>query len=374
MAVNGKARKGKRTKDLIKHLTSSDIAIIDHADLDRVSADALVRSGVKGVINASRSITGDYPNVGPQILAQAGVVLLDNVGPEIFDIVTDRDLICIDDDMVICNNMVVATGITLTEAAIERQMADAEHMMSQQLEKFVENTIDYLDKQKADLIYDTWVPDTETDIQGRQVLVVVRGYDYRQDLRTLTPYISEIKPVLIGVDGGADAILEAGFKPDIIIGDMDSVTDEALLSGAEVIPHAYEDGNCAALEHLTDDLGLKVTPWPLSATSEDLALLLAWEKKADLIVALGTHSNLIEYLDKGRSGMASSFLVRLKVGTKLVDAKGVSKLYRASPSSWQLVLPMLAALAVVIAVIYISSPLRDIFTVMWLNARTHLGF
>jgi uncharacterized membrane-anchored protein len=201
----------------------------------------------------------------------------------------------------------------------------------------------------------------------------VRGYDYLQDLKTLTPYIHEIKPVLIGVDGGADALLETGFTPDIIIGDMDSVTDKALLCGAEVIPHAYEDGTCSSEERLRK-LGLAVKPWPLSATSEDLALLLAWEKKADLIVALGTHSNLVEYLDKGRKGMASSFLVRLKVGTKLVDAKGVSKLYRSAPPVSHIFFVVLVALVVVVVVIAASPTLRNIFTVLWLNIRTIFGF
>ena len=176
---------------------------------------------------------------------------------------------------------------------------------------------------------ETWVPETKVEIYGRHVLVVVRGYDFKQDLDALKPYVREMRPVLVGVDGGADAIMEAGFTPDIIVGDMDSVTDAALKSGAQLIVHAYADGRAPGMERLVQ-LGLEGTPWPLAATSEDLALLLAWESGADLIVAVGTHANLVEYLDKGRKGMASSFLVRLKVGPKLVDAKGVNKLYRAS--------------------------------------------
>jgi uncharacterized membrane-anchored protein len=232
--------------------------------------------------------------------------------------------------------------------------------------------VEYLDRQSAALIYDPLVPEIRTEIRGRQALVVVRGYDYVADLKMLTPYIREVRPVLIGVDGGADVLLSQGFTPDIIIGDMDSVSDKTLLCGAEVIPHAYEDGSCPSLARL-EALGIEAEPWPLAATSEDIALLLAWEKKADLIVALGTHSNLIEYLDKGRSGMASSFLVRLKVGTKLVDAKGVSKLYRSAPPLWQILAIVLAALFVVVAVISISEPLRNIFVVIWLNIRTNLG-
>ena len=372
MTISGKAQLGKKTKFLVQTLTTSDIAIIDHVDIDRVSAEGLVRSGVKGVVNGAQSISGRYPNVGPKILVDAGIELLDNVGPEVFEVVSDGDIVSIVDNELVCNNLMIASGTFLDRTQIELRMQAAERMLDQQMEKFVQNTIEYLEREKVSLIYDPWVPPVRTPIRGRQVLVVVRGYEYLQDLRTLTPYIREIKPVLIGVDGGADALLEAGFKPDIIIGDMDSVTDAALKSGAEVIPHAYEDGTCPSQTRL-EKLGVMASPWRLAATSEDLALLLAWEKKADLIVALGTHSNLVEYLDKGRAGMASSFLVRLKVGTKLVDAKGVSKLYRASAPPRHILLVVLAAFLVVVSVIAISEPLRNIFTVMWLNIRTHLG-
>ena len=372
MTVTGKAQLDRKTKSLVQRLNASDIAIIDHIDIDHVSAEGLVKCGIKGVVNAAQSISGRYPNVGPKILVDAGIELLDEVGAEVFEIIADGDVVTIDGNELICNNLVVASGTLLNAGQIELRMDAAERTLDKQMEMFVQNTIEYLEREKVSLIYDPWVPPVRTLIRGRQVLVVVRGYDYLQDLRTLTPYIREVKPVLIGVDGGADALLEAGFKPDIIIGDMDSVTDVALKSGAEVIPHAYEDGVCPSQERL-ERLGVMASPWPLAATSEDLALLLAWEKKADLIVALGTHSNLVEYLDKGRAGMASSFLVRLKVGTKLVDAKGVSKLYRATASPSQIMLIVLAAFVVVVSVISISEPLRNIFIVMWLNIRTHLG-
>ena len=179
-------------------------------------------------------------------------------------------------------------------------------------------------------------------------------------------------PLLIGVDGGADAILEAGFKPDIVVGDMDSVTDDALRSGAELLVHAYPDGRAPGMARL-ESLGLTGTAWPLAATSEDLALLLAYESGADLIVAVGTHANLIEYLDKGRKGMASTFLVRLKVGPKLVDAKGVNKLYRATPGMLDLSLIVGAALILVTVIIVISSSARTGLALLLLRLRASLG-
>jgi len=372
MAITGTAQLGKKTKDLVKRLTSSDIAVIDHQDIDRVSAEGLIGCGVKAVVNANRSISGRYPNVGPQLLIDAGIYLLDEVGAAVFEIVKDGDTVtCIGNEL-ICNGVPVATGTLLDTDQVALRLEAADQAMDTQMALFVQNTVDYLDKQSVSLIFDPWVPKIQTPIRGRQVLVVVRGYDYLQDLKTLTSYIREEKPVLIGVDGGADALVEVGFKPNIIIGDMDSVTDKTLLCGAEVIPHAYEDGSCPSLDRL-QRLGLNVEPWPLAATSEDLALLLAWEKKADLIVALGTHSNLVEYLDKGRSGMASSFLVRLKVGTKLVDAKGVSKLYRAAPPPRYILLIVLTVLILVVTIIAISPALRNVFSVLWLNIHTNLG-
>ncbi len=372
MTISGIAQKGKKTKDLIKRLKPSDIAIIDHEDIDRVSADGLVDCDIKVVINAAKSISGRYPNVGPGIIVSAGILLIDDAGQAVFERIDDGDLIEIEENLIMINNEVVARGTILDGKLITEQMEAAEETLDKEMEQFVTNTIEYLDKQKVDLIYDPWAPDVKTEIAHRQVLVVVRGYDYLADLKTLKPYIREVRPVLIGVDGGADALIEAGFQPDIIIGDMDSVTDKALLSGAEIIAHAYEDGNVPAAKRV-DDLDVNYISWPLAATSEDLALLLAWVKKADLIVALGTHSNLVEYLDKGRSGMASSFLVRLKVGTKLVDAKGVSKLYQTAPPSWQILVILLTFLAVTITVIMASPQLREIFTVIWLNLRFWLG-
>jgi uncharacterized membrane-anchored protein len=371
--IFGIALKGKKTKYLVPKLGPANIAIIDHEDIDRISGETLVTRNVKAVVNAAASVSGRYPNLGPGIILAAGIPLYDSAGQVVFDDIEDGDELRIEADGSLYKNDTFITRATpMNRPRLEQLLASAEQTMDTELESFVQNTVEFLDKESVALIYDPLVPKVETIIRGRQVLVVVRGYDYLADLNTLKSYIREVKPVLIGVDGGADAIIEAGFKPDIIIGDMDSVSDSALLSGAELIPHAYENGNCPSEPRLTA-LGLPVKPWPLSATSEDLALLLAWEKKADLIVALGTHSNLVEYLDKGRSGMASSFLVRLKVGPRLVDAKGVSKLYRSSPPAWQVILILAAACLVVAAVFVASAPLRQAFILFWLSIRAQLG-
>jgi uncharacterized membrane-anchored protein len=372
MRHEGVAKLDKRTKDLVKRLGPDDIAIIDHVDMDRVSAESLLASGVEVVVNAAPSISGAYPNVGPLILARGGVSIIDHVGESIFERVREGESIQVVGDDILRGREVVATGKRLSVTDIEDRMEAARAGLGEQLDRFARNTIEYLEREKGILIEDMWVPETKTLIAGRQVLVVVRGYDFKEDLQTLRPYIGEMRPVIVGVDGGADAVLEAGFRPDIIVGDMDSVSDAALKSGAELIVHAYPDGRAPGMERL-NQLGVQGIAWPLAATSEDLALLLAWESGADLIVAVGTHANLVEYLDKGRKGMASTFLVRLKVGPKLVDAKGVNKLYRTSVGARSLLLIVLAAFAVISAALLMSPLARGFLSLLVLRLRVMFG-
>ncbi|PRY19574.1 putative cytokinetic ring protein SteA [Pseudosporangium ferrugineum] len=353
-AVAGTARLDRRTKRLVGRLRPGDIAVIDHVDIDRVAADSLVAVGVAAVLNAKPSISGRYPNLGPEVLVQAGIVLIDNLGEDVFDRLSEGDLVSLDNDTVLLGGEPVATGVRQDAQTVAAAMADAREGLSVQLEAFAANTMDYL-KQERDLLLDgVGVPDVETRIGGRHVLIVVRGYDYKADLDVLRPYIREFKPVLIGVDGGADALVESGYTPDMIIGDMDSVTDDVLRCGAEVIVHAYPDGRAPGLARV-HGLGVQATTFPAAATSEDLAMLLADEKGASLIVAVGTHANLVEFLDKGRGGMASTFLTRLKVGGKLVDAKGVSRLYKQNISGSALLLLVLSAVAAMASAVAVST-------------------
>src|ERR687885_2000005 len=352
--VVGVARLDRRTKRLVGRLRPGEIAVIDHVDLDRVAADSLVAVGVAAVLNAKPSISGRYPNLGPEVLIQAGVTLIDDLGEEVFDRVREGDLITIDGDTVLVNAEPVATGVRQDAETVAVAMADAREGLSVQLEAFAANTMDYL-KQERDLLLDgVGVPEVRTEIAGRHVLIVVRGYDYKADLDVLRPYIREFKPVLIGVDGGADALVESGYTPDIIVGDMDSVTDDVLRCGAEVVVHAYPDGRAPGLDRVRQ-LDVAALTFPAAATSEDLAMLLADEKGASLIVAVGTHATLVEFLDKGRGGMASTFLTRLKVGGKLVDAKGVSRLYRQSMSGSSLLLLVLSAIAAMASAVAVTT-------------------
>jgi uncharacterized membrane-anchored protein len=340
--LSGPARVDRRTKDLTKRLRPGDIAVIDHEDLDRVSAEALVACRPAAVVNAASSISGRYPNLGPEIVVAAGIPLLDRAGPDVMELKEGTEL-TLDAGDVRADEHTVASAAVLDIGAIQEAMTVARAGLSDQLVSFAENTMDYLRKERELLFDGVGVPDVTTDLEGRHVLIVVRGYSYKEDLQTLRHYIREYKPVLIGVDGGADALIEARHRPDVIVGDMDSVSDDALRCGAEIVVHAYRDGRAPGLERVRS-LGVEPVVFPATGTSEDVAMLLADDKGASLIVAVGTHVTLVEFLDKGRQGMASTFLTRLRVGPKLVDAKGVSRLYRSRISVWSLVAMLLVGL------------------------------
>ena len=272
--ASGVARLDGKTKKLTKRLQPGEIAIIDHVDLDRVSAEALAACGVGAVINVARSISGRYPNLGPQILVEAGIPLIDDVGPDVFTKVHEGDLVRVDGEALLAADQVVAKGIRQTEETVEAAMTEARAELPAQLEAFAANTMEFLKRERDLLLDGVGVPDVTTDLDGRHVLIVVRGYHYREDIATLRPYIREYRPVLIGVDGGADALIEAGYRPDMIVGDMDSVSDEALTCGAELVVHAYRDGRAPGLKRV-HDLDQRAVVFPAAGTSEDIAMLLA---------------------------------------------------------------------------------------------------
>jgi len=341
----GRARVDRRTKRLTGRLKSGEIAVIDHDDIDRVAAEALAGIGPVAVLNAGRSTTERFPNLGPEILVGAGIALIDGLGPRVME-VREGATLRVDSESgeVFSDGHLIATGTVQTAARVEASMARAREGLSTEMSAFAENTMAFIRTEGESFFDHGDVSAVRTAMAGRHVLIVVRGYHYKEDLAVLKPYAAEFHPVTIGVDGGADALLEAGMRPDVIVGDMDSVTDRALGCGAELVVHAYRDGRAPGAARL-DRLGVPYTTFPAPGTSEDVAMVIADDKEAELIVAVGTHMTMVEFLDKGRAGMASTFLTRLRVGGKLVDAKGVSRLYRRRISNLQLAL--LAAVGLV---------------------------
>ncbi|HEV3479727.1 MAG TPA: putative cytokinetic ring protein SteA [Gaiellaceae bacterium] len=369
----GPARLDRRTKQLVRRLTPDDIAIIDHADLDRVSAEELLEAGVRVVINCAESQTGRFPNPGPLLLVRGGVRLIDAPGADLFEKISEGEPLTVRGAGLFRNGTRIVSGRELRADELADALREQRGRVTEALETFAENTMRYLREEGRLLSEGIGFPALETRFRDRHALVVVRGPGHKRDLRIVRPYIRDFRPVLVAVDGGADALLEAGYKPDVIVGDMDSVSDRALRSGAELVVHAYENGTAPGADRVRE-LGLKHHVVPAPATSEDVALLLAYEKGAELIVAVGTHFNLIEFLERNRSGMSSTFLTRLRVGEILVDAKGVSRLVSRQVGLWPFVAFALAGLGALVVAVVVSPQLRSFFELLGLRLRDLLGF
>jgi uncharacterized membrane-anchored protein len=371
--IAGTARLGERTKRLVKRLRPGDIAVIDHVDIDRIAAEELISCGVAAVLNASPSSSGRYPNAGPLMLVRAGIRLLDAPGAGLFEQLHDGHTVTVGGDgTVSANGRELLRGRVLGVAELEGQLQEQRERIDEALAEFAENTVAHV-RQETDLLTGSVdYPPTRCSFRDRHVLIVVRGDRHRRDLKALRAYIRDVRPLVVAVDGGADGALEAGLKPDVIFGDMDSASDRALACGAELIVHAYPDGRAPGRERLID-AGLPHTVVPAAGTSEDVAMLMAYEKGAALIVSVGAHFNLIEFLDRKRGGMASTFLTRLRIGERLVDAKGVSRLYNPSSALAPAALFGIAFI-VVFAILVITSPaLNDVFELLWLKLRIWLG-
>jgi uncharacterized membrane-anchored protein len=368
----GTARLDRRTKNLVHRVGPDDVAIIDHQDLDRVSAEELLDSGVRVVVNVSRSQSGRFPNPGPLLLVRGGVRLIDAPGAELFEQVSDGEDVTVRGASLFRNGTCLASGRTLEANELARALAEQRGRVTEALEIFAENTLRYLREEGRLLAEGVDFPPLQTRFRERHALVVARGPGYKRDLRIVRPYVRDFKPVVVGVDGGADALLAAGTKPHVIVGDMDSVSDAALRCGAELVVHAYRDGAAPGAARL-ERLGLEFSTVSAPGISEDLALLLAYEKGAELIVAVGTHFNLIEFLERDRAGMSSTFVTRLKVGEILIDAKGVSRLVSRQVGLWPLIAFALAGLGAVVVAIVASPGLRHFIGLLSQRIRDLLG-
>ena len=359
------ARVDRRTKDLTKRMEFGEIAIIDHADIDRVAAEGLIAAGVGAVLNAAESMTGRYPNGGPIRLVEAGIPLVDNCGSEVLTAIGEGVEITVEFDgdaaVIELDGRVIAHGIVRTVEGVETAMESARANIGEELERFAANTLEYISHEAKLMFEPLDLPELHAKFQGRHAMVVVRGHDYKSDLAALKAYLREYEPVLIGVDGGADALLDLGFTPDIIIGDFDSLSYGAVHCGAQLLHHVHPDGRAPGRENL-DELGLILgkdyQEFVAEGMSEDVAMLLAYEAGASLIVAVGTHSTMVEMLDKGRKGMASTFLTRLRLGPVLVDAKGVNRLYEGRIRRRDVTILILAAIVTIIVIGLVAQPLH----------------
>jgi uncharacterized membrane-anchored protein len=369
---SGVARLDRRTKRLVKRLGPDDIAIIDHRDIDRASAEELLESRVRVVFNVSPSVTGRFPNVGPLSLVRGGIRLIDCPGAELFEDVKEGEALVVRGAGLYRNGTRLAAGHLHTEDELERALAEQRARVTDALESFAENTLHHVRDESKLLSEGVQIPQLKTSFRDRHALVVARAPEAKRDLRIVRSYIREFKPILIGVDGGADRLLEAGYSPDVVVGDMDSVSDKALRSAAEIVVHAYAGGRAPGRARV-DRLGLPSALLPAPGMSEDVAILLAYEKGAELIVAVGTRFNLTEFLERDRAGMSSTFLTRLKVGDILVDARGVSRLFRARAGVGPLLAFVGAGLAAIVAAVAVSSDLQRFLSLVVERAQSVLG-
>ncbi|ACB85261.1 putative cytokinetic ring protein SteA [Natranaerobius thermophilus] len=370
--IKGRGKLGFKTKDLTPLLDSGDIAIIRHEDIDEIAARSLCEANIKAVINLSDSMTGYYPNQGPRVFIEHSVPLIDQVDENIIDKLKPERDIFIDGECIYQDDELIGRGRIVNLQVISQLEKIAENNFETRLREFVENTFQYAIKEKDLMLKDLYTDELSSDLvnlfYNRHCVIVVRGKDYRKDLDAISEYINEENPVLIGVDGGADALIEYGFSPDIVIGDMDSISDYALNKIKNRIVHAYPNGSAPGAKRLKK-LGLDYNDIPAPGTSEDLALLLAYQMEARLLVALGTHTHVIDFLEKGRQGMASTFLARLKVGEKLVDAKGVSQLYRPRVKLQSLGLIVVSAILPVVILAMLSPIVAHFFRLLYLYVR-----
>jgi uncharacterized membrane-anchored protein len=380
-AVAGPVRPGRRTKLLVKHLVPGDIALVDHLDIDRVSAEELIAAEVVAVLNCRPSSGGTYPNLGPLLLVEAGITLVDLPTGALFDLVSDGDPLVVrqargEDGTLVAEvlrrGQLLAGGAVLDGPRVRAETEARRREVGEALERFAHNTIEHMREERELLTGRIDLPRFQTDFRDRSTLLVVRGVEHQRDLRALRPFIRDKRPLIVAVDGGADAVLEAGLTPDMIVGDMDSAGERALRSGAELVVHSYPDGRAPGRHRLEElELPFKLVPAP--GTSQDVAMLIAAEKGARLIVSVGSQFNLVEFLDRNRKGMSSTFLTRLRVGEILVDAKGVSRLYQPRPGLTPLLVVIAAGLLAMIAVVWTTPALRDVAELIWLKIQILFG-
>ena len=350
--LSGVARVDRRTEGLLRRLKAGEIAVLDQVDLDRATADALVAADVAAVVNASPSISGRFPNLGPEVLVAAGVTLVDGVGPDALHAIKDGARIRLHDGVVYAGELRLAEGTLQDADSVADALVEAKSGLTHQLEAFAANTIEFMRRERSLLLDGAGVPQVDVELAGRQVLVVAAGFGARDRAGAA----QELHPrVPAGADGRRCGrrrapCCRAPARPDRRR--PVEVSNEALTCGADVVVPAFADGHAPGL-HRVQDLGAGAVTFPSSANAEDLALLLAGHHHASMVITVGLSATMAEFLDRGRSGSnASTFLTRLQLGGTLVDGRVIAALYRSRTPFGAILL--LVAAAVVAAVVALA--------------------
>ncbi len=352
--VVGTARVDRDVDRLLRRVCPGDIVVLDVLDLDRITADALVDAEIAAVVNASPSVSGRYPNLGPEVLVANGVTLIDETGPEVFKKVKDGAKVRLFNGGVYSGDRRLIRGTERTDQEIADLMQEAKSGLVAHLEAFAGNTIEFIRSESPLLIDGIGIPDVDVELRHRHVVVVADEDHAADDLKRLKPFIKEYQPVLIGVGTGAEVLRKAGYRPQLIVGDPNELSAEVLKCGAQVVLPADADGHAPGLERI-QDLGVGAMTFPAAGSPTDLALLLADHHGAALLVTAGHSANIETFFDRSRQhSNPSTFLTRLRVGEKVVDAKAVATLYHNRISGGAIALLILTMLISVIVALWVS--------------------
>ncbi len=352
--LSGTARVDRNIDRLLRRVCPGDIVVLDVLDLDRITADALVEADIAAVVNASPSVSGRYPNLGPEVLVTNGVTLIDETGPDVFKKVKDGAKIRLHEGGVYSGDRRLIRGTERTDHDIADLMREAKSGLAAHLEAFAGNTIEFIKSESPLLIDGIGIPDVDVDLRRRHVVIVADEPSAAEDLKAIKPFIKEYQPVLIGVGAGADVLRKSGYRPQIIVGDPDQISTDALKCGAQVVLPADADGHAPGLERI-QDLGVGAMTFPAAGSATDLALLLADHHGAALLVTVGHTANIETFFDRTRTqSNPSTFLTRLRVGEKVVDAKAVATLYRNHISGGAIALLAMTMLIAIIIALWVS--------------------
>ena len=352
--VVGTARVDRDIDRLLRRVCPGDIAVLDVLDLDRITADALVDAEIAAVVNASPSVSGRYTNLGPEVLVSNGVTLIDETGPDVFKKIRDGAKVRLHNGGVYSGDRRLIHGTERTDHEIADLMQEAKTGLVAHLEAFAGNTIEFIRSESPLLIDGIGIPDVDVDLRRRHVVIVADEAHAADDLKRLKPFIKEYRPVLIGVGTGAEVLRKAGYRPQLIVADPNELSTDVLKCGAQVVLPADADGHAPGLERI-QDLGVGAMTFPAAGSPTDLALLLADHHGAALLVTAGHSANIETFFDRTRQqSNPSTFLTRLRVGEKVVDAKAVATLYHNRISGGAIALLILTMLIAVVVALWVS--------------------
>jgi uncharacterized membrane-anchored protein len=339
---------GRASGPLLRRVGPGDVAVLDVVDLDAGTAEQLVRRGVVAVVNASPSTSGRYPNRGPAVLVDAGVALLDDVGSEVFRTLSDGEQVRVAGDALLVGQRVVARGCPQSAESVAASAEHARAGLAAQLTDLTANTTALLLDSREQLLEGVGIPGTRTVLRGRHVLVVTGSYD--GDLGLLKEYLRQHRPVLVGVDDGADLLLERGLRPDVVVGQPEALSDAAVRVARDVVVPHESPGRSRLEAH-----GVQPVSFRAAAASEDMALLVVAAQEPALVVAAGLPLSVEHLLDRGREAGAAGLLTRLHVGDRLVSPVAAAELSPAS-ALWPAVLLLLVAVVALVLTVLTVTP------------------